>query len=213
MSKKAYDLIYHAYLTQCIENLNLPDWILKFIKVIISKWKIDISVGPEKIMSKKIDRGILQGDSLSPLLFVLCMDPLSRKLNEKYTKVTIKTDAESHATNHLLFIDDLKLLAEDGQTLEEMTEEVKKFMNNIGLEINKEKSATNDPCCEDTATLLEGIGVYKYLGIIEDSRGIPTSKSFEEVQTKLIARVERLCRTRLNARNLFQAINQHAISL
>ncbi|TBU11666.1 hypothetical protein CWI38_1092p0010, partial [Hamiltosporidium tvaerminnensis] len=123
------------------------------------------------------------------------------------------TDAESHATNHLLFIDDLKLLAEDGQTLEEMTEEVKKFMNNIGLEINKEKSATNDPCCEDTATLLEGIGVYKYLGIIEDSRGIPTSKSFEEVQSKLIARVERLCRTRLNARNLFQAINQHAISL
>ncbi|TBU03195.1 acetyl-coenzyme A synthetase, partial [Hamiltosporidium magnivora] len=58
--KKAYDSIDHAYLTQCIENLNLPDWILKFIKVIISKWKIDISVGPEKIMSKKIDRGILQ---------------------------------------------------------------------------------------------------------------------------------------------------------
>ncbi|TBU13251.1 hypothetical protein CWI38_0488p0010, partial [Hamiltosporidium tvaerminnensis] len=47
----------------------------------------------------------------------------------------------------------------------------------------------------------------------EDSRGIPTRKSFEEVQTKLIARVERLCRTRLNARNLFQVINQHAISL
>ncbi|TBU11342.1 reverse transcriptase, partial [Hamiltosporidium tvaerminnensis] len=43
--KKAYDSIDHAYLTQCIENLNLPDWILKFIKVIISKWKIDISVG------------------------------------------------------------------------------------------------------------------------------------------------------------------------
>ncbi|TBU20728.1 reverse transcriptase [Hamiltosporidium tvaerminnensis] len=199
--KKAYDSIDKAYLTQVIENLNLPDWILKFIK------------GLKKIMNKDINKGILQGDSLSPLLFVLCMDSLSRKLNEKYSKGTIKTDAESHATNHLLFIDDLKLLAEDGQTLEEMTEEVKKFMNNIGLEINKEKSATNDPCCEDTATLLEGIGVYKYLGIIEDSRGIPTSKSFEEVQTKLIARVERLCRTRLNARNLFQAINQHAISL
>ncbi|TBU05796.1 hypothetical protein CWI39_0620p0040, partial [Hamiltosporidium magnivora] len=71
-----------------------------------------------------------------------------------------------------------------------MTEEVKMFMKNIGLEINREKSATNDSCCENTATLLEVIGVYKYLGIIEDSRGIPTRKSFEEVQTKLIARVE-----------------------
>ncbi|TBU00318.1 CCR4-NOT transcription complex deadenylase, partial [Hamiltosporidium magnivora] len=67
-----------------------------------------------------------------------------------------------------LFIDYLKLLAEDGQTLEEMTEEVKVVVNNIGLAINKGKSASNDPCCEDTATLLEGIGVYKYLGIIED---------------------------------------------
>ncbi|TBU20829.1 reverse transcriptase, partial [Hamiltosporidium tvaerminnensis] len=176
--KKAYDSIDHAYLTQCIEKLNLPDWILKFIKVIISKWKIDISVGPEKIMSKKIDRGILQGDSLSPLLFVLCMDPLSRKLNEKHTKVRVQTDAESHSTNHLLFINDLKLLAKDSSTLK-----------GIGLEINKEKSATNDTCCEDTAILLEGVSVYKYLGIIEDSRGIQT--------------LERLCHTRLNAKKIF----------
>ncbi|TBU10710.1 reverse transcriptase, partial [Hamiltosporidium tvaerminnensis] len=116
--KKAYDSIDHAYLTQCIENLNLPDWILKFIK--------------------KIDRGILQGDSLSPLLFVLCMDPLSRNLNEKYTKVTVQTDAESHSTNHLLFIDDLKLLAKDSSTLSAMTGEAKEFLEVIGLEINKE---------------------------------------------------------------------------
>ncbi|TBU10851.1 reverse transcriptase [Hamiltosporidium tvaerminnensis] len=137
-------------------------------------------------MSKKIDRGILQGDSLSPLLFVLCMDPLSRKLSEKYTKVTVQTDAESHSTNHLLFIDDLKLLAKDSSTLKV-----------IGLEINKDKSATNDTCCEDTATLLEGVSVYKYLGIIEDSRGIPTRAHLKK----------------LNVKNLFSAINQHAISL
>ncbi|TBU00180.1 hypothetical protein CWI36_1720p0010, partial [Hamiltosporidium magnivora] len=57
------------------------------------------------------------------------------------------------------------------------------------------------------------VSVYKYLGIIEDSRGIPTRSSFEEVQSKLISRVERLCHPRLNAKNLFSAINQHAISL
>ncbi|TBU10885.1 reverse transcriptase, partial [Hamiltosporidium tvaerminnensis] len=174
-----------------------------WIDVIISKRKIEISVGLEKIMSKKIDRGILQGDSLSPLLLVLCMDPLSRKLN-KINKVTVQTDAESHSTNHLLFIDDLKLLAKDSSTLSAITDEAKEFYK---------KSATNDTCCEDTATLLEGVSVYKYLGIIEDSRGIPARSSFEEVQSKLISRVERLCHTRLNAKKLFSAINQHAISL
>ncbi|TBU09859.1 hypothetical protein CWI39_0028p0010, partial [Hamiltosporidium magnivora] len=81
------------------------------------------------------------------------------------------------------------------------------------IKIKERIKTTNDPCCEDTATLLEGICVYKYLEIIEDSREIPKSKSFEEVQTKLLVRVERLFRTRFNARNLFQAINKSAISL
>ncbi|TBU13544.1 hypothetical protein CWI38_0400p0050 [Hamiltosporidium tvaerminnensis] len=63
-----------------------------------------------------------------------------------------------------------------------MTDEANEFLKVIWLEINKEKSATNDACCEDT-----------------DSRGIPT--------------LERLFHTRLNAKKLFSAINQHAISL
>ncbi|TBU10083.1 hypothetical protein CWI38_2036p0010, partial [Hamiltosporidium tvaerminnensis] len=167
-----------------ILNLNLPDWILKFIKVIISKWKIDISGFYKEIVCHYC---------------CLCC-----------TKVTVQTDTESHSTNHLLFIDDLKLFAKDISSLSAITGEAKEFLEVIGLEINKEKSATNDTCCEDTATLLEGVSVYKYLGIIEDSRGIPTRSSFEEVQSKLISRVERLCHTRLNAKKLFSAINQHA---
>ncbi|TBU03776.1 hypothetical protein CWI39_0907p0010 [Hamiltosporidium magnivora] len=101
----------------------------------------------------------------------------------------------------LLILSSLKKIAKIGRYVGEK------------LEINKEKSPTNDLCCGESATLLRGVSVYKYLGIIEDSRGIPTRSSFEEVQSKLISRVERLCHTRLNAKNLFSAINQHAISL
>ncbi|TBT96788.1 hypothetical protein CWI36_3372p0010 [Hamiltosporidium magnivora] len=53
--------------------------------------------------------------------------------------LTTQTDTISNSTNKLLFIDNHKLLAKDGQIFEEMKEKVKKFMRNIGLEINEKK--------------------------------------------------------------------------
>ncbi|KAM0684824.1 hypothetical protein COBT_003969, partial [Conglomerata obtusa] len=72
------------------------------------------------------------------------MDPLSRKLNEKFPAVKIDTGNASFRTNHLLFIDDLKLFSTSSDVLFNMTTETLKFFQTIGLEVNKEKSATNN---------------------------------------------------------------------
>ncbi|KAF7680999.1 Retrovirus-related Pol polyprotein from type-2 retrotransposable element R2DM, partial [Astathelohania contejeani] len=90
---------------------------------------------------KRVKKGIRQSDSLSSLLFVLCIDPLSRRLNERYPKVSIHAKEISHATNHLLFIDDLKLLATNSTVMGNMVKETESFFKTIGLEINREKSA------------------------------------------------------------------------
>ncbi|TBU01453.1 hypothetical protein CWI39_1384p0010, partial [Hamiltosporidium magnivora] len=127
----------------------------------------------------------LQADCLSPLLFVLGMDHLSRMLNEKYTKVKIHNDAYTLSIDLICY------------TLEAMTDKEKQFEDNLIR--NNKNTATNDNCY---------IRVYKYLGIIEDSKSNRTRNSFDEVQSKLIARVERLCRTRLTSKYLFYASNQ-----
>ncbi|KAI5173816.1 hypothetical protein PAEPH01_2040 [Pancytospora epiphaga] len=75
-----------------------------------------------------------------------------------------------HSTNHLLFINDLKLLVETDDALSLMTKEVIQFFDVVGLEINKEKSATNSEASADAAVMLEGKDGYKYLGIIEDNK-------------------------------------------
>ncbi|KAF7680973.1 Retrovirus-related Pol polyprotein from type-1 retrotransposable element R2 [Astathelohania contejeani] len=107
--KKAFDSIDHKYLVGCISKLSFPKWIACFVKKITFKWSLDVRAKLESIVNKRVNKGILQGDSHSPLLFGLCIDPFSRRLNGRYPKVSIHAEEISHATNHLLFIDDLKL--------------------------------------------------------------------------------------------------------
>jgi len=185
-------------------------WITKFLKSIVGKWNIQIREGGEEILEKKIDRGILQGDSLSLLLFVLCMDPLSRKLNSIYPKVEIEGEEENYLCNHLLFVDDLKLIAKDETILKEMMDETKRFFTKVGLEMNKEKSATNSQVCAEDAKLIEGTEGYKYLGITEDSRSRTEPETMNKIKDKI---KERLSKTRLNGKNLMKGINEHVISL
>ncbi|KAF7682912.1 hypothetical protein TCON_1880 [Astathelohania contejeani] len=93
-----------------------------------------------------------------------------------------------------------------------MVKETESFFKAIGLVIYREKSATNDFQCEKTDTLLDGTGVYKYLGIIKDHSSNIMRESFEKVRRELLARLNRLCESNLNSKNLFKAINKHAIS-
>ncbi|KAF7684364.1 Retrovirus-related Pol polyprotein from type-2 retrotransposable element R2DM [Astathelohania contejeani] len=166
--KKDFDSIDHKYLVECISKLGFPKWITCFVKEITSKWSLDVRAGLERIVNKRVNKRILQDDSFISPIFVLCIDPLSRRLNERYPKVSIHAEEILHATNHLLFIDDLKLLATNSTVMGNMVKETESFFKAIGLEINREKSATNDSQCENTAILLDSTGLYKYLGIIED---------------------------------------------
>lgn len=105
--KKAYDSIGHHYLMNCIERSNLPRCIGEFSRPQYhsdtSKYVVDQNDTGEEV------EGILQGDLLYPFLF---MDHLSRKLNPENQNISVKVDNQSFSTNHLLFIDDLKLLSD-----------------------------------------------------------------------------------------------------
>ena len=91
-----------------------------------------------------------------------------------------------HVTNHLLFVDDLKILTEDECELQAMMNETKAFFLTIGFKINKSKSANNTAECAEDATLLVGPSTYKYLGIIETSSSTVSSESFEKVRNEIL---------------------------
>ncbi|XP_029655022.1 uncharacterized protein LOC115228605 [Octopus sinensis] len=214
--RKAFDSVNHEFLCQVLDQSGIPNWITNFVKTLIKNWNVILTLNNKRIGTVKLERGILQGDSLSPQLFTLVMDPLSRSLNMKFPKVRIGQNdpfTVSYSTNHLLFIDDLKIIAEKEDTVLKMMEDVDEYFDAVGLKRNSEKSATNLDYVKDTKCL-DGCAGYRYLGVLED-RGSDVKKIevMKTIARNVKERIESLAKTKLSAVNLFKAINEYALSL
>ena len=69
--RKAYDLAPHKWILECLENLGVSEEIRRIVKESMKSWKVELTYGNDVLGEVKIERGIFQGDSLSPLLFVI----------------------------------------------------------------------------------------------------------------------------------------------
>ncbi|BFU20572.1 Reverse transcriptase (RNA-dependent DNA polymerase), putative [Entamoeba histolytica] len=120
-----------------------------------------------------VERGIIQGDSLSPLLFVLSIDILSKQLDKQINKLNIKINGEEKQIqlNHILYMDDLKIITNNLDEMEKAHKLTKEIFNAIGLKINLEKSGImtniNSQINGELAELprVTNDNHYKYLGI------------------------------------------------
>ena len=83
---------------------------LKYSVSILSQWKTNMTlVHKEGVLETgpiRVKRGIFQGDSLSPILFSMSLNPLSQELQK--TGYGYQLD-EQTKINHLFYVDDLKL--------------------------------------------------------------------------------------------------------
>ena len=93
-------------------------------------------------LSDKIDIlcGTEQGHPMSPELFKCYIHSLSEILNEENKEINVPILNESRVS-HLLWADDLVLMALDGQSLQEMLDILLRYCIEWGLTVNLEKTA------------------------------------------------------------------------
>ena len=86
--KKAYDMIPHSWILESLALVQVSENIVELNRKSMKNWNTNLTSCAEYPAKVNIRRGIFQGDSLSLLLFVIYMIPLSqilRKLKSRYT--------------------------------------------------------------------------------------------------------------------------------
>ena len=108
-------------------------------------WTVELTSGGEMPGEVKIKRGIFQGDTLSPILFVLAMIPLSIVL--KNIKAGYTLGRNRGKLNHLLFMDALKLYGKSLKKVDSQIETFRIYSEDIGMEFRISKCVMLEMAC------------------------------------------------------------------
>ena len=103
----------------------------------MNKWKLELKSNGASLGNAEIRRGLFEGDSLSPLLFVLCLVPLSLILSR--VKFHYEFGDKKTRINHLLFMDNLKMFAKSKDQNDSLVNTVYTFSEDIGMEFGIKK--------------------------------------------------------------------------
>lgn len=141
--RKAYDSINWEFLESVLEGLGFPSRFTQWVMECISTPSFSIAINGSTHGFFKGKRGIRQGDPLSPFLFVICLEYLSRSMKA----ATNNTEFNYHPKcgplkiTHLAFADDLMLFARgDTTSVRIMMQCLEQFGDCSGLRMNANKS-------------------------------------------------------------------------
>ncbi|GAB1222644.1 hypothetical protein ENUP19_0120G0017 [Entamoeba nuttalli] len=96
---KSYDSINHQWIKHCLIYFNIPLVVINSILYILNNTYLNLYYNQENVCIINVERGIIQGDSLSPLLFVLSIDVLSKQLDKQINKLNIKMNGEENKSS------------------------------------------------------------------------------------------------------------------
>jgi len=140
--KKAYDMVSHSWILESVTLAGIAENIKRLLKNCMDNWKTELNAYETMLGEVNIRQGIFQGDSLSPLLFVIAIIPLTRTLRQCDVGYQLGDGHSNCKINHLLFMDDLKLYGRNDRETESLVHTVRIFSEDIAIQFRIEKCAT-----------------------------------------------------------------------
>lgn len=106
---KAFDSVQWDFVLNTLSALHFPNTFIHWIRLCISTASFSVQVNGELAGFFISTRGLRQGCSLSPYLFVLCMNVLSRLLDKAAAdrRIGFHPKCKNVQITHLCFADDI----------------------------------------------------------------------------------------------------------
>ena len=133
--RRIFDSVVHAILWQKLFQMGLSSQFIRTLKKLYGEAKLKVKLGSGIVTEKiEVTQGVLQGDSFSPILFILILYDIVNFFRERgHHKIIEEMEL-------LLFADDLILLANNVIDLQAKLESLSEHCKINSLEVNIEKT-------------------------------------------------------------------------
>ena len=176
-------MVRHNWMIRVSQWMGVPEKVVYVIVKLMEGWKtrLDVTEDGKVLTSRKINirKGILQGDSYSPVEFCLTEVPISMLIEEIDRHPMGQKYKERVKRTHSPFIDDLSFYQESQRKLEAVSEMIVKASMDTGACYGVKK------CAEIVfrkGKMINGEG----LAVLEEKNGCIRHKQKGELQTSWI---------------------------
>lgn len=140
--EKAYDKLSWEFIGRTLQEIKIPKNMMNVIMHFVTSVETNVNWNGARNMYFCPQRGIRQGDPISPYLFVLCTNKLSHLIEEEVRSrwKGIKLGKHGIMVSHLMFADDLLIFGEATESqLKCVMDTLEEFWSLSGQEISMEK--------------------------------------------------------------------------
>ncbi|TKR58647.1 hypothetical protein L596_030063 [Steinernema carpocapsae] len=160
--EKAFDSVESNAIWNAAQRQGVHPKLLKLLRNIYSQATSKIQVGRAQVQIE-IQRGVRQGDTISPKLFNAALEETFKELRWEDRGLNIN----GRRISNLRFADDIVLIADTEEELQLMVTELQEASRRSGLKINRQK--TKAMAAEEINILLDGEAIeqvtsFVYLG-------------------------------------------------
>lgn len=152
--RNAYGSVQHKSLIQALRMNGACKWLVKYVKALYTGFQTTLVAGENPNVA--VERGVLQGDPLSPVLFNMVIDQILRKIPPR-----VGVRLETKIVNGMAFADDLLLFAATKSGLQWSLDAVSEAARDWGLDFNPDK-------CSVSALVAYSTNGLRFVKVLED---------------------------------------------